>query len=220
MTAREDQKSLIEQEYIGIDQLAPDFEARSTEGTVRLSDFRGRWLIFFSHPADFTPVCTSEFIAFQGAASQFEMRHCALLALSVDSLYAHIAWVRDIERRFGVKIRFPIIEDISMSISRAYGMIHEASSTTAAVRSVYFIDPGGLIRAMIHYPMTVGRSVDELLRVLAALQESAEREESTPAGWSPGDALVLPPPTDTREADRRAGADDAPWYFTPAKVKT
>lgn len=197
-----------------IDAPAPQFEARTTMGQVKMSDYRGRWLVFFSHPADFTPVCTSEFIAFQKAAEQFEAKQCALLGLSIDSLYAHIAWVKDIEARFGVKITFPIIEDISMTVSRAYGMIHDASATTAAVRSVYFIDPEGRIRAIIHYPMNVGRSVDEILRVLSALQLADKEDIALPAGWAPGDQAVLPPPLDQSEADQRASMNGDAWYFT------
>lgn len=197
-----------------IDALAPDFEARTTQGLVRLSDYRGRWLVFFSHPADFTPVCTSEFLAFQKAHDRFSALGADLLGLSVDSLYAHIAWVKDIEARFDTRISFPIIEDISMAVSRAYGMIHEGSATTAAVRSVFFIDPEGYVRAMIHYPMNVGRSVEELLRVLSALQESDASNVATPEGWQPGEDTVLPPPLDQMEADKRAGVNGGAWYFT------
>lgn len=201
-----------------IDDLAPDFIARSTQGEVRLTDYRGRWLLFFSHPADFTPVCTSEFVAFEKAKSRFEALNCDLLGLSVDSLYAHIAWVNDIEARFGVKITFPIIEDISMSVSRVYGMIHEGSATTAAVRSVFFIDPEGYIRALIHYPMNVGRSVDELLRVLQALQMTDACQLATPEGWTPGEQAVLPPPLDQAEADKRSTVNGGAWYLTHAEA--
>ena len=197
-----------------IDELAPEFEARTTQGLVKLSDYRGRWLLFFSHPADFTPVCTSEFVALQNAKADFEALNCDLLGLSVDSLYAHIAWVKDIEERFGVKITFPIIEDISMTVSRVYGMIHDGSQTTAAVRSVFFIDPEGYIRALIHYPMNVGRSVEELLRVLSALQVSDESTVATPEGWKPGDDAVLPPPLDQAEADKRSAMNGGAWYLT------
>lgn len=201
-----------------IDAPAPDFEARTTQGPVRLSGYRGRWLLLFSHPADFTPVCTSEFVALQRAKPRFDALGCALLGLSVDSLYAHLAWVRDIEQRFGETIGFPVIEDISMSISRAYGMIHEASSGTAAVRSVFFIDPDGVIRAMIHYPMNVGRSVTELLRVLEALQLCDAGRVTTPEGWQSGDDALLPPPLDQAEAERRATGDGAHWYYTRAEA--
>ena len=197
-----------------IDEIAPEFEARTTQGLINLSDYRGRWLLFFSHPADFTPVCTSEFVAFQKAKPDFDALNCDLLGLSVDSLYAHIAWVKDIEERFGVKITFPIIEDISMAISREYGMIHDGSQTTAAVRSVFFIDPEAYVRALIHYPMNVGRSVDELLRVLAALQQSDACHVATPEGWKPGDNAVLPPPLDQAEADKRSAMNGGAWYLT------
>ncbi len=202
-----------------IDDLAPDFEARTTQGQIELSDYRGRWLIFFSHPADFTPVCTSEFVAFQKASNRFAALECDLLGLSIDSLYAHIAWVKDIEERFSTKITFPIIEDIAMTISHAYGMIHESSATTAAVRSVFFIDPDGYIRAMIHYPMNVGRSIEEIIRVLTALQESDACHIATPEGWLPGDDAVLPPPLDLTEADQRSALNGEAWYFTRTPIK-
>lgn len=201
-----------------IDQLAPDFEARTTHGLVRMSDFRGKWLIFFSHPADFTPICTSEFIAFQKAFPKFRELNCDLLGLSVDSLYAHLAWIKDIKTRFGVQIEFPIIEDISMAVSQSYGMIHDGSSNTAAVRSLFFIDPEGYVRAIIHYPMNVGRSVEEILRVLAALQLSDSSGVAVPEGWKPGDDTVLPPPLDLNEANARSENDNGAWYFTKAGV--
>ncbi len=197
-----------------IDELAPDFAARSTLGEVRLSDYRGRWVMLFSHPADFTPVCTSEFVAIQKAADRFADIGCDLIGLSVDSLYAHIAWVKDIEARFGVRIGFPIVEDISMAVSRAYGMIHDASASTAAVRSVFFIDPNGYVRAVIHYPMNVGRSVEELLRVAEALQVSDAGTAATPEGWRSGEDTVLPPPLDQNEADARSGLNGGVWYYT------
>ena len=197
-----------------IDERAPEFEARSTRGLVRLSGYRGRWLLFFSHPADFTPVCTSEFVALQNARPQFDALGCDLLGLSVDSLYAHLAWVKDIETRFGVTITFPIVEDMSMAVSRAYGMIHDGSATTAAVRSVFFIDPHGYVRAILHYPMSVGRSVAELLRVLRALQVTDAEEVTTPEGWQPGDRAMLPPPVDQEEADKRARLHGGAWYYT------
>lgn len=212
-----DRKQLISRPLI--DEAAPDFEARTTQGMIKLSDFRGKWLIFFSHPADFTPVCTSEFVAFQEAADRFEKMNCALLGLSVDSLYAHLAWIKDVEERFGTRISFPIVEDISMVVARAYGMIHESSATTAAVRSVYFIDPDGYIRALIHYPMNVGRSVDEIIRVLTALQLTDSEAVATPEGWRPGDETVLPPPIDQSEADRRTQMDKGVWYFTRSGAK-
>lgn len=197
-----------------IDDMAPDFSARSTLGEIRLSDYRGRWVMLFSHPADFTPVCTSEFVALQRAKDRFAELGFDLIGLSVDSLYAHIAWVKDIEARFGVKIEFPIVEDISMSVSKVYGMIHSGSANTAAVRSVFFIDPQGYIRAIIHYPMNIGRSVEEMLRVAEALQTTNAGDVATPEGWVPGDVTVLPPPLDQHEADKRASMNGGTWYFT------
>ncbi len=199
-----------------IDREAPDFEARTTHGIVRLSDYRGRWLVLFSHPADFTPVCTSEFIAFQKAAPHFAALDTDLLGLSVDSVFAHLAWVNDLKDRFGVQITFPIIEDISMAVARAYGMIHDQSTSTATVRSLFFIDPHGIIRAIIHYPMNIGRSADEILRVLSALQEADANTVATPEGWRPGDRTVLPPPVTEKEVIDRETHQEAnkSWYFT------
>jgi peroxiredoxin (alkyl hydroperoxide reductase subunit C) len=189
---------------------APNFEARTTIGPISLADFRGRWLVLFSHPADFTPVCTSEFVALAKASDRFESLQCALLAVSVDSLYAHLAWVRAIRDGFGVTINFPIVEDTSVIIGRAYGMVAEHAPDAAAMRSTYFIDPAGYIRAMTCYPATVGRSVEEMLRVLAALQAVDGEDAVTPEGWQPGDALLVPPDQD--QAALLAGADDPRWF--------
>lgn len=184
---------------------APEFRARSTKGNIALSDYRGKWLIFFSHPADFTPVCTTEFIALAKAASAFEERQCALLGLSVDSLYAHHAWVRAIQTEFGVTITFPVIEDPSMAIGRAYGMIDETAQDSTAVRATYFIDPDGIVRASATYPHTVGRSVNEMLRTLIALQRVADGEALTPEGWQDGEPVLAPLP-DTLDAT------DPKWF--------
>lgn len=165
-------------------------------GVMRLSDFRGQWLLLFSHPADFTPVCTSEFVAFARAADRFTALGCRLMAISVDSLYAHLAWVRAIRDGFGVSIGFPIVEDPSLVIGRAFGMISASSVDAAAMRATYFIDPAGVIRATISYPATVGRSIEEMLRVLAALQKVDAEQVVTPEGWRPGTEVLLPPETD------------------------
>jgi peroxiredoxin (alkyl hydroperoxide reductase subunit C) len=182
-------------------------------GEVSLDQYRGRWLVFFSHPADFTPVCTSEFVALARAASQFEAMKCSLLGLSVDSLYAHVAWVRAIQEMFDVTVPFPIVEDPSMAIGRAYGMLDEAAQDSAAVRASYFIDPAGTIRALTWYPMNVGRSVDEMIRIVAALQRTASNEVMTPEGWRPGDDLLLPPTQGVAEA-LKAGAPKNWFYCT------
>src|SRR5258707_495673 len=152
---------------------APRFSTRTTMGERSLDDYRGRWLVFFSHPADFTPVCTSEFVAFSKAYGRFEALGCDLVAISVDSLFSHIAWVRSIHERFGVMVPFPITEDPSMAIAAAYGMIHPNAADSSTVRATFVIDPDGLIRAMVWYPMSTGRSVEELLRLVEALQTSA-----------------------------------------------
>jgi peroxiredoxin (alkyl hydroperoxide reductase subunit C) len=186
---------------------APDFSARTTMGHKSLSDFRGRWLIFFSHPADFTPVCTTEFVALASASSDFDQANCALLGLSVDSLYAHLAWVKAIEEQFATTIGFPIVEDPSMAVARAYGMIDEAAVDSTGVRATYFIDPEGVVRAIITYPHNVGRSVAEMLRLLQALQAVSDGQNVAPENWHPGQALLSPP---ALTADAMAGRSN--WF--------
>jgi peroxiredoxin (alkyl hydroperoxide reductase subunit C) len=193
---------------------APAFHARTTQGERSLEDYRGRWLIFFAHPADFTPVCASEFIAFSKAYDRFQELDCDLLGLSVDSLFAHIAWIANIKERFGVEVPFPIVEDPSMAVARAYGMLHPGAHTSATVRATFIIDPQGVIRAIIWYPMNVGRSVDELLRLLTALQTSDKSGVFTPEGWRQGDPVLVPPPlvaANIKGAAPIAGQTD--WYF-------
>lgn len=195
-----------------INDVAPDFAARTTHGDRRLSDYRGRWLILFSHPADFTPVCTSEFIAIARRADEFAAIGCDLIALSVDSLYSHLAWLKDIYRRFGVKVPFPIIEDPSMVIGRAFGMVSEGASDSATVRASFVIDPDGVVRAVSWYPMNIGRSVDEMLRLVTALQTADAEQASTPADWTPGGRLLEPAATDLDTAISD-GEDGSPWYY-------
>ena len=176
-----------------IGDIAPNFSARTTQGEISLDQYRGRWLVFFSHPADFTPVCTSEFMALACKAARFEAMDCVLLGLSVDSLYSHVAWLRAIRDRFDVDVPFPVVEDPSMVVGRAYGMLDEDASDASSVRATYFIDPDGVIRAMTWYPMNIGRSVDEMLRMVAALQRSAAGDVLTPADWQPGMNVLVPP---------------------------
>lgn len=183
---------------------APPFRARTTHGDVNLDQFRGRWLLFFSHPADFTPVCTSEFIALAKAAPMFDAMDCALLGLSVDSLYSHVAWLRAIKALAGIEIPFPVVEDPSMAIGRAYGMIDAEATDSSAVRATYFIDPNGIIQATNWYPMQVGRCVDEMLRTVQALQRTTDGSVLTPACWRPGDDVLLPP---------SLPSDDSPDWF-------
>ncbi|OPH81908.1 peroxiredoxin [Nitrobacter vulgaris] len=187
---------------------APDFEARSTKGPIRLSDYRGRWLVFFSHPADFTPVCTTEFVALAKAQDRFAALDCALLGLSVDSLYSHLAWTRTIAELFAVEIPFPVIEDPSMMVGRAYGMIDETSENSASVRATYFIDPEGVIRAITHYPLTIGRSIDEMVRMVAALQATVSGQKLAPANWQIGEPLLLPADEKTQK--------DTNWFCRSA----
>jgi len=191
---------------------APDFIARTTMGDRKLSEYRGNWLLFFSHPADFTPVCASEFVAFAKAADHFRALGCELLALSVDSLFSHLGWIRSIQQQFGVEITFPIIEDPSMVIARAYGMIAPRAPDSALVRAAFFIDGHGIIRAITWYPMTTGRNVAELLRLLAALQVTDAQGVSTPEGWQPGQDVLLPPPR-TAESIYQKQAPGTDWYF-------
>jgi peroxiredoxin (alkyl hydroperoxide reductase subunit C) len=184
----------VDTRAIRIGDVAPDFVARSTKGEIKLSSYRGRWLILFSHPADFTPVCTTEFIGLARHQAAFDALDCALVGLSVDSLYAHLAWVRAIKDHFEVEIEFPIIEDPSMVVGRAYGMVDEGSADAMAVRSTYFIDPTGVVRAVTSYPHNVGRSVDEMLRIVSALKAVDDRKGFAPEGWQPGAPLLVPPP--------------------------
>ena len=199
---------------------APDFSANTTHGPKSLEDYNGRWLVLFSHPADFTPVCTTEFIAFARAHERFQQRNCDLLGLSIDSNFAHIAWVRNIKEKFDVEIPFPVIEDLSMSVASAYGMIQPGASDTSAVRATFLIDPRGVLRAMVYYPMSNGRSVDEFLRLLIALQTSDEHGVATPENWQSGEAVIVPPPQTADEAEQRGseGYETTDWYFSRKKL--
>ncbi len=199
------------QRPLRIGDVAPVFRARSTHGELSLDQYRGKWLVFFSHPADFTPVCTSEFVALARAAPQFESMNCALLGLSVDSLYAHVAWVRTIQETFGVVVPFPIVEDPSMAVGHAYGMLDEHAKDSSAMRASYFIDPDGVIQAMTWYPLIVGRSVDEMIRLTAALQRTASGEVMTPEGWRPGGDLLLPPTQGIIDALKPGAKAD--WFY-------
>lgn len=194
--------------------MAPNFEARSTTGPVRLSDFRGHWLVLFSHPADFTPVCTTEFMALAKASDRFEALDCKLVAVSVDSVYAHFGWLRAIHDRFGVEVRFPIVEDPTLVIGRAYGMVGAESADSSSVRTSFFIGPDGRIRAMTCYPSSVGRSVDEMLRLVAALQAADREQALAPEGWTSGQPLLRQPYPTLDSVF--AGDDAADWFFGKA----
>lgn len=196
---------------IRIGESAPDFTARSTEGMVTFSQFRGQWLVFFSHPADFTPVCTSEFIAFARETDQFSALGCALLGHSVDSLFSHLAWIRALHDDFGVRIPFPVVEDPNLEIARAFGMVSAEADTAASVRAVYVIDPEGIVRAINWYPINVGRSVAEILRLVAALKRTADGSVITPEGWQPGQKVLAHP--DFLASDALASKTATGWFY-------
>lgn len=199
-----------------INEPAPDFHAKTTFGDRALADYRGKWLVLFSHPADFTPVCTTEFIAFAKAAADFRAANTELLGLSIDSIFSHIAWVRSIEEKFGVVIPFPIIEDLKMTVASAYGMIHPGAGDTAAVRATFIVDPEGILRAMVYYPMTNGRSVAEILRLVRGLQTSLTHGVATPEGWQPGDKVLVGAPVTVEDVAKRLGEglETTDWYFS------
>jgi len=198
-----------------LNEPAPDFEAVTTHGVLRLSDYRDSWLILFSHPADFTPVCTTEFIAFTEIYPELQKRGVELLGLSIDSVYSHIAWTRNIEEKLGVKIPFPIIADLDKKVATLYGMIQPGESKTETVRAVFIIDPKGILRAMIYYPLSTGRNMDEILRLIDALQTADKYQVATPANWRPGDKVIVPPPTTVEMAEERlkAGYECVDWYL-------
>lgn len=199
-----------------LNEPAPAFDALTTHGRKSLADYRGKWLILFSHPADFTPVCTTEFMAFARRADDFAALNTELLGLSIDSHYAHIAWVRSIKDSFAVDIRFPIIADLDMKVAQDYGMIQPGASDTQAVRATFIIDPDGILRAMVYYPMTNGRSIDELYRLIQALQTSDTHKVATPENWKPGQDVIVPTPqtTDAAEARMSEGYETTDWYFS------
>lgn len=182
-----------------IGEKAPSFKAVTTQGDINFpGDYKGKWVILFSHPADFTPVCTSEFMTFASMEKDFNKANCQLVGLSVDGLYSHIAWLRTIKEKIeynnmkNVEVKFPLIEDIKMDIAKAYGMIQPGEATTKAVRAVFFIDPKGIIRTIIYYPLSLGRNFKELYRILIGLQTADEFSVALPADWQPGDDVIVP----------------------------
>jgi peroxiredoxin (alkyl hydroperoxide reductase subunit C) len=199
-----------------LNEPAPDFKANSTQGEIKLSDFKGRWVVLFSHPADFTPVCTTEFVEFARRGADFDRLGVQLIGVSIDSIYAHIAWVRNIEQNFGVRINFPVVADLDTRVAQTYGMIHPGAASTATVRCVFVIDDKGVVRAMIYYPLTNGRSIPEILRLVEALQTTDKNTVSTPANWCPGEKVIVPPPLTQKAAEERAdaaGLEGPDWYF-------
>ena len=203
---------------------APEFKAITTQGEINFpADYKGKWVILFSHPADFTPVCTSEFMTFAKREDEFKALNCQLVGLSLDGLYRHIAWLRNIKEKIEyrgmkeVEVKFPLIEDITMEVAKKYGMIQPGESSTKAVRAVFFIDPKGTIRAIIYYPLSLGRNFDELKRALVAMQTADKYSIATPADWKPGDDVIVPPAGSCGVAkERMEGKDNLTchdWFF-------
>ena len=199
---------------------APDFEAETTHGPIRLSDLKGKWVVMFSHPADFTPVCTTEFIAFTTIFDELKSLNVQLIGLSVDSISAHLAWVHAVKEKMGIRITFPIIADLNMKVAHKYGMIHPGQSSTAAVRAVFFIDDKGIMRAMIYYPLQNGRFMPEIIRLVKALQTTDKFKVATPANWQPGDKVVVPAPKTATEMEKRLteGYECKDWYLCFRKI--
>ena len=199
---------------------APDFEAETTQGPIKLTDLKGTWVVLFSHPADFTPVCTTEFMAFANVYDELRSLNVKLIGLSVDSISAHLAWVHNIKGKMGITVPFPIIADLTMKVAKKYGMIHPGQSMTAAVRCVFFIDDKGIMRAMIYYPLQNGRFMPEIIRLVKALQTTDKFKVSTPANWQPGDRVVVPPPKTTAEMEKRMteGYECRDWYLCFRKI--
>lgn len=188
---------------------APDFEAVTTKGNIRFSDFaKGKWVVMFSHPADFTPVCTTEMSGFAERKAEFDALNTELLGLSIDSVHAHLGWVNNVKNNTGVYFNFPIIADLDMKVSKLYGMLQPNESETAAVRAVFFIDPDKKIRLIMYYPLNVGRNMDEIMRALIALQTSDKHKVAMPLNWRPGDQVIVPPPKTLEEMEARL-ADDS-----------
>ncbi|HZS43850.1 MAG TPA: peroxiredoxin [Blastocatellia bacterium] len=209
-----------------INEPAPDFEAKTTHGPIKLSDLKGKWVLLFSHPADFTPVCSTEISEFARRSDEFAQRNVQLLGLSIDSVFSHLAWGQSIEKNFGTKINFPIIADLDTKVAQKYGLIHPAASETATVRAVFVIDDKQIIRALIYYPMSAGRNIDEIVRLIDALQTSDKNTVSTPANWKPGEKVIVGPPQTQADLEKRLASKDlevTDWYFSkkslPADAK-
>jgi len=191
-----------------IGDIAPDFEAVTTTGKIKFSEFaKDKWIILFSHPADFTPVCTTEMSGFAERKNEFDALNTQLLGLSIDSIHSHLAWVNNVREKTGVYFDFPIIADIDMKVSKLYGMLQPNESETAAVRAVFFIDPSKKIRLVMYYPLNVGRNMDEILRALEALQISDKNNVAMPLNWKKGDKVIVPPPKSLNEMNDRLNDD-------------
>ncbi|MCS6903947.1 MAG: peroxiredoxin [Bacteroidia bacterium] len=197
---------------------APDFEALTTIGTIKFSEYaKNSWVILFSHPADFTPVCTTELVEFAKEIDFFNKHNTKLIGLSVDSIHSHIAWVQNIKEKLGVTLSYPLVADISMNVARLYGMLHPGESQTATVRAVFFIDPHMTIRLVLYYPLNVGRSMEEIKRVLISLQTADNYSCALPANWQPGQKVIVPPPKTLQELEERVKANYEKVDFYLAK---
>jgi peroxiredoxin (alkyl hydroperoxide reductase subunit C) len=221
------EKQVVSMPRIG--DMAPEFKAVTTQGKINFpSDYAGEWVILFSHPADFTPVCTSEFMTFAHLEDKFAKANCKLVGLSIDGLYSHIAWLRTIKDKIkfngmkNVEVKFPLIEDITMNVAKKYGMIQPGESETQAVRAVFFIDPKGKIRAIIYYPLSLGRNFDEIYRALIAMQVADKHAVATPADWKPGDDVIISPAGSCGVAEERMASTDElecdDWFFCTKKM--
>ena len=204
---------------VRIGMYAPDFEAVSTMGDICLNDYKGKWVVLFSHPGDFTPVCTTEIIAFAKADTYFRKRNTCLVGLSVDSNASHLAWLYDIYCRTGIKVPFPIIADRNGTIARKYGMISNDISNTETVRNVFIIDDKGVVRLILIYPMQVGRSIPEIIRAVEALQTADNCKAATPLNWTPGNPVIQPAPTtfeglQKRQEEIRENRNGMSWYLS------
>jgi len=188
---------------------APDFTAMTTHGEINFSQWReGKWAILFSHPADFTPVCSTELTEFGRRHKEFEQRGVKLIGLSVDSIHAHVAWHQNLGKILGVSLPYPLIADSNRAVSELYGMIHPSASATVTVRALFVIDAKGIVRALVYYPLNIGRNVDEALRIVDALQTADGKGVACPVNWKPGDKVIVPPPKTEKEvADRLALKD-------------
>ena len=198
---------------------APAFTAETTQGTINFpADYRGKWAILFSHPADFTPVCTTEFMTFAKMMPEFKALNTEVVGLSIDSIYSHVAWLRTIKEKIQYKdmknmeVTFPLIADIKMDVAKKYGMVQANASDTKAVRAVFFVDPVGKIRALIYYPLSNGRNFDEIKRLLIAMQTADKYKVATPADWRPGDEVIVPPPGSCGAAKERVESQTSGGY--------
>lgn len=197
---------------------APKFSAKTTNGQINFpDDYKGKWVILFSHPADFTPVCTTEFMTFASMQDDFKKLNTELIGLSIDSIYAHIAWLRTIKGlecrgMKNVEVKFPVIEDISMEVAKKFGMVQPNASTTQAVRAVFIIDPNAKVRAMLYYPLSMGRNMDEIKRMIIALQKADKEKIATPANWKPGEDVIIPAPGSCGAAKERVESKEEGKY--------